>query len=239
MEPLRSEQSKAEEKDLFEVPYGTHADSGVEASSKEKRWMYEGIKRICDVFFSAVGLVVLLPFFLLLSLIIVIDNPKAGPIYSQERVGKGGKKTFTIYKFRSMKPDADKQLPSLMMEENMNGPTFKMKGDTRITTVGRFIRKTGIDEFPQLLNVLRGEMSLVGPRPPLPREVEQYDDKTKGRLSVKPGITCYWQTKEDRNTVSFDEWVKLDLKYIKERSLWVDFKIILATFKTILRMDGM
>ena len=120
----------------------------------------------------------------------------------------------------------------------MDGPAFKMKNDPRITRVGRFIRKTGIDELPQLVNVLKGEMSLVGPRPALPREVEQYTDYQRQRLNVTPGLTCYWQVQPNRNELSFDEWMELDLKYIRERSFWVDWKIIFKTVVTIFRMYG-
>ena len=137
-----------------------------------------------------------------------------------------------------MIPNAEEKLKEVLAQNEMDGPAFKMKNDPRITRVGRFIRKTGIDELPQLVNVLKGEMSLVGPRPALPREVEQYTDYQRQRLNVTPGLTCYWQVQPNRNELSFDEWMELDLKYIRERSFWVDWKIIFKTVVTIFRMYG-
>ena len=125
-----------------------------------------------------------------------------------------------------------------MSLNEMDGPVFKIKNDPRITRVGRFIRKTSIDELPQLINILRGDMSIVGPRPPLPRETEQYDDYARQRLSITPGLTCYWQIQHMRNSLSFAQWVALDLKYIEERSFLTDWKIILSTFKAVLNMEG-
>jgi lipopolysaccharide/colanic/teichoic acid biosynthesis glycosyltransferase len=174
---------------------------------------------------------------LIISLIIIIDSPGASPIYVQTRVGKNGK-PFRFFKFRSMVAHADAMLPSLLEKNEMDGPAFKMKDDPRITKFGKFIRKTSIDELPQLLNIFCGKMSFVGPRPPLPREVEQYNEAQRVRLSVTPGLTCYWQVQPNRNSHSFDEWVALDLKYIEERSLWVDLKIMLKTFKVVFGMGG-
>lgn len=137
-----------------------------------------------------------------------------------------------------MVPNADKMLDSLLNQNEMDGPVFKIKDDPRITRVGRFIRKTSIDELPQLVNVLEGDMSIVGPRPPLPREVEQYDDYEKQRLYITPGLTCYWQIQPRRNDMSFDEWLELDLKYIQERSFRTDLRVILRTFGAVLGMNG-
>ena len=137
-----------------------------------------------------------------------------------------------------MIPDAEKHLNELLSQNEMNGPVFKIKDDPRITKVGKFIRKTSIDELPQLWNVLRGEMSIVGPRPALPREVAQYDEYAKQRLFITPGLTCYWQIQPQRNDLTFDEWLELDLKYIQERSFRVDWKIILKTFGAVLDMNG-
>ena len=160
-----------------------------------------------------------------------------GPVfYTQERVGKDGKR-FKIYKFRSMYVNADTLLEKLKEKNEVTGPMFKMKNDPRVTSVGRFLRKTSLDELPQLLNVLRGDMSLVGPRPPLPSEVEEYSEYDKQRLWVVPGCTGLWQATE-RNNVGFAEMVELDLKYIQNRSLFLDVKIIFLTFLVIIHPNG-
>lgn len=201
---------------------------------RKKYWVF---KRIQDVFLSILALVVLMPVFLVLICVIYIDSPGASPIFSQVRVGRDGKK-FVFYKFRSMKPNAEEELGALLQYNEMQGPAFKIKNDPRITRVGRFIRKTAIDELPQLINIIKGDMSIVGPRPALPREVEQYDEYQKQRLLVQPGLTCFWQIQLNKNQMSFDEWMELDLKYIKESTLFVDWKIILGTFKAVIRMNG-
>ncbi|MBQ4619516.1 MAG: sugar transferase [Clostridia bacterium] len=200
----------------------------------KKYWFF---RRTQDIILSAIALIVLSPVFLILICIIILDSPGASPIFSQIRVGRDGKK-FVFYKFRSMKPNAESELGDLLKFNEMKGPAFKIKDDPRITRVGHFIRKTGLDELPQLVNVLKGDMSIVGPRPALPREVEQYSAYQKQRLLVSPGLTCYWQIQPQRNDMSFDEWMELDLKYIKERSFLVDWKIIFGTFKAIVHMDG-
>lgn len=202
-----------------------------------KRALYRIIKRIQDVVLSALALIVLFPIMLIVALIIVIDSPGASPIFSQTRISRDGK-PFTFYKFRSMYPDAEKRLNELLHLNEMDGPVFKIKDDPRITRVGRFIRKTSIDELPQLWNVLKGDMSLVGPRPGLPREVEEYDDYAKQRLWVEPGLTCYWQVQHCRNDLSFEQWMKLDVQYIQDRSFTTDWKIIFKTFGAVLGMDG-
>lgn len=203
----------------------------------ENKPIYSILKRIFDIFASFVLLIVLFVPFLILSLIIVIDSPGASPIYWQDRVGKNGK-IFKFFKFRSMVPNAENMLDELLDKNEMTGPAFKIKGDPRITRVGRFIRKTSIDELPQLLNVLLGDMSLVGPRPPLPREVEMYSDYQKQRLLVTPGITCFWQVQPSRNSLSFDEWLELDLKYISKRGARTDFKILFKTIGAVFGMEG-
>lgn len=197
-------------------------------------WM---LRRTQDVILAVLALLVLWPFMLLTALIVVIDSPGAGPIFAQTRIGRDGKK-FTFYKFRSMIPDAEEKLDPLLAFNEMEGPTFKIKDDPRITRFGRFIRMTSIDELPQLWNVLRGEMSIVGPRPGLPREVEQYDDYARQRLLITPGLTCFWQIQPNRNELSFDEWVELDVQYINQRSFLTDWKIILATFGAVFGMNG-
>lgn len=203
----------------------------------EKSRNYWRFRRIQDIILSVFALVVLLPFLLIIALIIVIDSPGASPVFAQKRVGRDGKE-FMFYKFRSMIPEAESKLEELLPENEMQGPVFKIKDDPRITRVGRIIRKSSLDELPQLYNVLRGDMSIVGPRPALPREVVQYDDYAKQRLMVTPGLTCYWQIQPNRNQLTFDEWLELDLKYIKERSFWTDWKIIFKTFATIIGMTG-
>ena len=194
-------------------------------------------RRAQDVVLSSVALVVLSPLMLVTAAAIVIDDPSAGPIFSQERIGRDGK-PFKLYKFRSMCANAEDKLEKLLSQNEMDGPVFKIKDDPRITRVGKLIRKSSIDELPQLWNILKGDMSIVGPRPALPREVEQYGDYEKQRLYVTPGLSCYWQIAPHRNDLSFDEWMALDMKYIQERSFCVDWKIIFKTFKVCLLGHG-
>ena len=203
----------------------------------EEKTVYSFFKRLFDIVSSAIGLIVLFVPFLVLSLIIIIDSPGASPIFSQERVGKNGK-VFKFYKFRSMIPGAEEKLDEVLDRNEMDGPVFKIKDDPRITRVGKIIRKTSIDEFPQLWNVLKGDMSLVGPRPPLVREVEEYTEEQERRISIKPGITCYWQIQPKRNTLSFEEWFALDMKYIEERSFLTDIKILFKTIGAVIGLEG-
>lgn len=198
---------------------------------------YIAVKRAQDIVFSLLALVVLSPLMLVIAIAIMIDDPKGGFIFRQIRCGKDGR-MFHFYKFRSMCVDAEKKLDGLLDQNEMERPAFKIENDPRITRVGKFLRKTSLDELPQLINVLRGEMSIVGPRPPLPREVEQYTEYQKQRLSVKPGLTCYWQVQPHRNRISFEDWVELDLNYIKAQSYIVDWKIIIMTVKAICHMQG-
>ncbi len=209
-------------------------DNRIVCESNDK---YDRVKRVLDVVVSLGLLVVLFVPMAIVALIIVIDSPGASPIFVQERVGKDGK-MFKLYKFRSMIADAESQLESLLPQNEMQGPAFKIKNDPRITRFGRIIRKSCVDELPQLVNILKGEMSFVGPRPPLPREVEQYTDYQMQRLCVIPGLTCYWQIKTNRNDCSFDEWLELDLKYIRQRNLKTDIIIFFKTFKAVLGMEG-
>jgi len=202
--------------------------------SHRRYWV---LRRAQDIVFSLLALILLAPLALLISLAIVLDSPGDGAIFRQRRVGRDGK-LFWLYKFRTMCPDAEEQLNELLSQNQMDGPVFKIKDDPRITRVGRFLRKTSLDELPQLLNVLRGDMSIVGPRPALPREVELYSDYQRQRLYVTPGLSYYWQIAPHRNEMSFDEWVALDLKYIQERSFWVDWKIIFLTVRAMLMKYG-
>ena len=222
---------------LEDKVYTAPSENTSEQTEVAKKPVYNFFKRCFDIVCSALGLVLLAFPLLIMMLIIVIDSPGASPIYVQERIGKNGK-AFKFYKFRSMVPDADKMLEKLLDKNEMDGPAFKMKDDPRITRIGRFIRKTSIDELPQLWNVLIGDMSLVGPRPPLPREVEQYTDYQKQRLLVTPGITCYWQVQPSRNSLTFEEWLALDLKYISERSFKTDLKILVDTVGAVCGLEG-
>lgn len=200
------------------------------------RWYWAG-RRLQDIVLSLIALLVLWPFMLLIALIVWVDSPGASPIFTQTRVGRNGA-PFQFHKFRTMVPNAETHLSELLSQNEMDGPVFKIKDDPRITRVGRFLRKSSLDELPQLINILRGEMSIVGPRPALPREVEQYNEYERQRLIVQPGLTCYWQIQPNRNDLSFEEWIELDLKYIKERSFWVDWIIIFKTCRTVFEMKG-
>ncbi len=203
----------------------------------EKKPVYCFFKRVFDVVFSVLGLVVLFLPLVVVAVIVLIDSFGASPIYVQERIGKNGRK-FSLYKFRTMVPNAEKMLDELLEKNEMDGPAFKIKDDPRITRVGRFLRRTSIDELPQLWNVIKGDMSLVGPRPPLPREEAMYTERQKLRLAVTPGITCYWQVMPKRNSLTFDEWLELDLKYISERSFGTDVKILFKTVGAVCGLEG-
>ncbi|WP_246027853.1 sugar transferase [Paenibacillus xylaniclasticus] len=193
---------------------------------------YEVVKRGIDIIGALIGLFILSPLFVLVAILIKLENPRGSVFFYQTRIGKD-EKPFRMYKFRSMVTDAEKQLESLLVHNEIKGAMFKMKRDPRVTRVGRFIRKTSIDELPQLVNVIKGDMSLVGPRPPLVREVEAYNAYHKQRLSVTPGCTGLWQVC-GRNELSFEQMVELDLMYISRRSLWLDFRIILKTIRVMI-----
>lgn len=189
------------------------------------------IKRAFDVVASGLGLIALSPLFLAVAILIKMTSP--GPIfYVQKRVGLNGRR-FAFYKFRSMYEGAHEKLAELAAMNEMKGPIFKIKNDPRITPLGKFLRKSSIDELPQLFHVFMGKMSIVGPRPPLPREVAQYEPWQRRRLSMRPGITCIWQI-SGRNKIGFDEWMKMDLEYIDNWSLWLDFKILCKTIPVVL-----
>lgn len=203
----------------------------------EQRKVYWRIKRVFDVFCSASGLILLSPLFLLIGILIYLDDPHGSCFYSQIRVGRKGK-CFKMWKFRSMVVDADKMLDGLREKNEKDGPVFKMRDDPRVTKIGRFIRKTSMDELPQLWNVLKGDMSLVGPRPALPNEVSLYNEFQKQRLLVTPGLTCYWQVSAHRDKIGFEEWVAMDIRYIYDRSWLLDLKLILKTVKAVFKMEG-
>lgn len=198
--------------------------------------VYEFFKRFFDIFLCCLALIVLSPVFLVVAIAVKCED--GGKVFfSQTRMTKNGKQ-FQMYKFRSMCPDADALLEALLDENEMEGPAFKMERDPRVTRVGRFIRKTSIDELPQLINVIKGDMSIVGPRPPILREMEQYTPYQMHRLDVKTGLSCYRECHGRSNIHNFDEWVESDLKYIRERSLWVDFKVIILTVWVVLSGKG-
>lgn len=203
--------------------------------------VYRFFKRFFDIVLSVFALVVLFPFLLLISLIIFIDDPKGSPIFIQVREGKDRRK-FKLVKFRSMVVNAEQLLEELRKQgvtiKDPKDPTYKMKDDPRITRVGRFIRKTSIDELPQLINIILGQMSIVGPRPPLPKEVNQYNDFSMQRLLMRPGLTCIWQTTRNRDDVPFPEWMKMDVTYIHNCSFLLDCKLILKTFAIIFSANG-
>lgn len=202
----------------------------------KKKYFYSFVKRLFDIIASLIGSIVLIPVTLIVGLAIKLED--GGPIFfCQERLTKDGK-PFKLIKFRSMVVNAEALRDSLESQNEMDGPVFKIKNDSRITKVGHFIRKTSIDELPQVFNVLKGDISVVGPRPPLRREVEQYDEKARRRLEVKGGLTCLWQIQPHRNALTFDEWVDLDIEYIEKRSLWLDFVIILKTFGVLFTAQG-
>ncbi|MGX1962168.1 sugar transferase [Levilactobacillus brevis] len=211
-----------------------HAESIViDLDHERHRYMYRVVKRVFDFVASLIGLILLSPVFLIVAIAIKLEDPKGPVFYSQTRVGRQ-QLPFKMYKFRSMIVNADKLLKKLADQNEVDGAMFKIKKDPRVTNVGRFIRKYSLDELPQLMNVLLGQMSLVGPRPPLPREVAEYAEYDKQRLFVKPGCTGLWQVTL-RNSASFQEMVVLDLRYIKERSIWFDMYIILKTISVFFR----
>lgn len=197
----------------------------------EKNIGYYLVKRIIDIVGSLFGIIFLSPIMIITAISIKLESK--GPVFfSQRRVGQYGK-TFKMYKFRSMVTDAEELIEKLKDKNEMSGPMFKIKEDPRVTKVGRFIRKTSIDELPQLFNILKGEMSLVGPRPNLPKEVEQFESWMLDKLFAKPGLTCYWQVM-GRSDIDFEDWMKLDRKYVMERNTWVDIKLIFKTFRVFL-----
>lgn len=194
------------------------------------------IKRSIDLVGSVLGLIILSPIFLIVAILIKIEDPKGPVFFKQIRVGKE-EKEFKIYKFRSMVTDAEEKLNNLLKLNEVSGAMFKMKDDPRVTRIGKFIRKTSIDELPQLLNVLKGEMSLVGPRPALPREVVEYHPLDKQRLLVIPGCTGLWQI-SGRSNLSFEQMVELDIHYIKNRNVWLDLKIMIKTIFVLVGSKG-
>lgn len=203
-------------------------------ASRRKYWKR---KRVFDFAASLLLLALSAPLLLLLAVLICLDDPRGGPIFRQTRLGLGGRR-FTMYKFRTMAVDAEQRRAELTALNEMDGPVFKIREDPRVTRIGKFLRRSSLDELPQLFNVLRGDMSIIGPRPPLPCEAAEYTDYQSLRLIVKPGLTGLWQVRTDRNAVSFAEWVEDDMEYILNASLWGDVKLMLKTPFVMLRGEG-
>jgi len=211
------------------------AEGAVEYDVHIKSSAYEVTKRILDIILSVVALIVLSPVFLIVAIAIKLEDGDP-VVFKQLRNGKDGKE-FWMYKFRSMCKNAPEMHADLIKYNELDGPAFKLTNDPRVTKVGRFIRKTSIDELPQLINVIKGEMSIVGPRPLPTYETKQCHALHNRRFLVKPGLTCFWQI-YGRNDIKFDEWMELDWKYVKERSLGTDVKIILKTFGVVVSGNG-
>lgn len=202
---------------------------------KKKNKGYFFVKRLLDILFSFTLLVILLPFFIIVSLIVLICE--GYPIlYISERIGKDGK-PFKMIKFRTMIKGADKQVESLAKLNESDGPTFKIQNDPRMTKLGKLLRKTSIDELPQLINIFVGNMSFVGPRPPLANEVKQYNDYARLRLTAKPGLTCIWQC-SGRNDIKFQQWMEMDVEYLQKRSIAFDFYLVLKTIPAVILEKG-
>lgn len=197
--------------------------------------IYSFFKRLFDIVSSLAAIILLSPIMIIIPIAIYLQD-KHNPFFVQTRLTKGGKK-FKMYKFRTMCVDAEDKLKDIIALNEMDGPAFKMENDPRITKIGKFLRTTSLDELPQLFNILGGSMSVVGPRPPLQREVEEYTAYQVQRLCVKGGLTCYWQC-SGRSNVDFDEWIDMDIQYIKDRSAWTDIKIIFKTFKAVIKREG-
>jgi lipopolysaccharide/colanic/teichoic acid biosynthesis glycosyltransferase len=218
----------------IEIPEQLAVDERIFRTRRFFRYRH-GLKRLLDLVIATLGLVGSLPLCVVIALAIKLDSP--GPlIHVQERVGLNGRR-FRFYKFRSMHVDAEARLQSLLEHNEATGPVFKMRNDPRVTRVGAILRQSSLDELPQLINVVLGEMSLVGPRPPLPREVEQYRLSDYVRLSVKPGITCLWQI-SGRSNCSFDQWMELDRTYVQSLSLKLDLAILARTVWAVLSCRG-
>ena len=216
---------------LAEFARGAHGGERLGSRKFYRRY----VKRPLDFVASVVGLVLLSPLFLVLAILVKLDS--RGPVFfKQIRVGKDGRE-FEFYKFRSMVQDAEQMKKKLMHLNELEGPVFKISDDPRITPSGNFLRRTSLDELPQLFNVLRGDMSLVGPRPPLPAEVANYESWQRQKLAVLPGLTCLWQI-SGRNHIGFTEWMRLDIEYIRRQSFGVDVKILARTLPAVLLRKG-
>jgi lipopolysaccharide/colanic/teichoic acid biosynthesis glycosyltransferase len=236
--------------ELTPVPVGAERAFEVPASRNGEAWRAvlperasglawragQRVKRVLDLLMAGLGLIVLSPFLILVALLVKATS--RGPVfYRATYVGHRGR-PFVGYKFRSMVDNAEELKSQMGHLNHMHGPAFKIRNDPRVTRLGRFLRKFSIDEFPQLWNVVRGDISLVGPRPPLPEEYREFEPWQRGKLAVRPGITCYWQIQGRSEIHDFAEWARLDLKYIQEWSLWTDVKILVRTIPAVCRGDG-
>ena len=206
-------------------------------SSVPRHSSYLFVKRVMDIAISALLLLLLAPLLALLAILVKLTSPH-GPVFYRWNVLGVNKKPFVSYKFRTMVPNAEELKPQILGRNEMVGPAFKMRDDPRITPLGRFLRKYSLDELPQLYSVLKGDMSLVGPRPPFQEEVDRYEFWQRRKLSIKPGITCLWQVNGRNHIHNFDQWAQLDLEYIQKASLWLDLKILLKTVPVVLRGRG-
>lgn len=221
--------SRAKQTDLYGFPLLSFE------RTPDEHWQLLA-KQVLDLTVSLAVLVLLAP--LLLVIMVAIKMTSEGPVFfCQERCGLNGRK-FVLYKFRTMVKDAENRLEELRPFNEMNGPAFKMTNDPRLTKIGKFLRKISFDELPQLWNVLKGDMSLIGPRPPLFSEVQKYDLGQRRRLTMKPGLSCLWQISGRNTIVDFEKWMKLDMAYIDQWSLWLDFKIFLMTIPVVLLGHG-
>lgn len=221
----------------MEQVLGIIPSSGERSGRASRGALYRFAKRVFDIVFSAVAIVLGSWLYALIVLAIKIDDPSGPVLFKQLRVGKDGR-TFRMWKFRSMRVGAEAEAATLMQYNEKDGPVFKMHDDPRVTRVGRFLRAHSLDELPQFFNVFMGQMSVVGPRPGLPSECSSYNYYQAYRLSCKPGITSYWQVQPDRDTISFDEWMRLDVLYLRTRSFLTDLRIIFQTVFAVLRAQG-
>ena len=221
------------------VEQGIAGSAGLEwlvGARPQRWWSYEStLKRVFDVALAVLGLIATLPICIAIAIAVKLESPGSA-IFSQERVGLNGER-FRFFKFRSMYVDAEQRRAELLALNESDGPVFKLRKDPRITRVGRFLRRTSLDELPQLFNVLRGDMSMVGPRPPLPREVQEYRPADAVRLTVKPGITCWWQV-SGRSDCSFDQWMEYDREYVRTVSFSVDVRILIRTVSAVISGAG-
>ena len=221
--------------ELITEPASSLVDDPSDSLVVERKRTFDIFKRFTDIAVASLILILVLPVIPVIVLLIKLDSP--GPVlFRQKRIGKDGRE-FDFFKFRSMHLGAENVIASLRPLSGVDGPVFKLKNDPRITGTGRFLRRSSLDELPQLLNVLKGDMSIVGPRPNLPSEVSQYLPWQRRRLDVTPGITCYWQI-AGRSHIGFQEWMRLDLEYIRSRSLVTDMKIMLKTIPAVIARKG-
>lgn len=231
---LKPMENTAEIQDL-EAQHIDRSRNNIAGVYRHKPLIYKALKRFGDIILSLTALICLSPLLIITAAAITLEDG-GSPFFTQERMGKD-MRPFRFYKFRSMYAGADKKLAELLKSNEQTGLAFKIKNDPRITTVGKFIRKYSIDELPQLVNIIKGDMSIVGPRPILTWQMEEADEHERQRLAVRPGLTCYWQI-QGRSDIPWEKWVELDLDYIEDMGVWTDLKIILKTVPAILKGGG-